>query len=121
MQQAHAGASCSQLCAPAAVRTGVKRRKSSLCRRSTAHSVSVSGTTPEAMQLPRQRLQQLFSSEAPALLLERSIGARAGTDAALWDAVPFAGQILPDLPVANSWPGMLQTASQRCAASLLRH
>jgi len=63
--------------------------------------------------MAQQRLQHLFHGRTAAMLLERSIGARAGVDADLWDAVPFAGQITPDLPVASSWPGLLQTALHR--------
>lgn len=65
--------------------------------------------------MPQQRLQQLFKGDAPALLLERSIAAWTSTDAALWQAVPFAGQILPDLPVASSWSGLLKSALTRYA------
>lgn len=109
MQQGHAATCCCQVQG-----TGVRRRSNpNLCRCSTAHADSRPDITPEAMQLPRQRLRQLFSGESPALLLERSMGARSGTDAALWNAVPFAGQILPDLPVAGSWTGLLQAALQR--------
>ena len=63
--------------------------------------------------MPQQRLQQLFKRDVPTLLLERSIAAWTSTDAALWEAVPFAGQILPDLPVASSWSGLLKSAMTR--------
>lgn len=94
------------------------RGEQSVSNRLTPHASSAPqrpAHAPEAMQLPRQRLQQLFGDKAKTLLLERSIDARSGADAALWDAVPFAGQVFPDLPIASSWSGLLQAALRRCA------
>ena len=65
------------------------------------------------MSMPSARLQKLFGGSAPTLLLERSIGARTGVDADLWNAMPFAGQILPDLPAASSWLGLFRAAVRR--------
>jgi hypothetical protein len=115
MQQRHAVADRSHLHVPLTAWTGVWQCGTPhLRRRLACGAAQNSYAEPESTQMPRQRLQQLFSSEVPALLLERSIGARSSTDAALWEAVPFAGQILPDLPVAGNWPGLLQAALQRC-------
>ena len=62
------------------------------------------------------RLTQLAVT-APALVLERSLGARAGNDAELFKKLPFAAEVVPDLPIASSWPGLLQAATARCGAS----
>lgn len=62
------------------------------------------------------RLTQLAVT-APALVLERSLGARAGNDAELFRELPFAAEVVPDLPIASSWPGLLQAATARCVAS----
>lgn len=55
-----------------------------------------------------------LASSAPALVLERSLGARAGVDSELWKTLPFAAEVIPDLPVASSWPGLLQAVTARC-------
>jgi len=54
-----------------------------------------------------------LASSAPALVLERSLGARAGVDSELWKTLPFAAEVIPDLPVASSWPGLLQAVTAR--------
>lgn len=114
MQQHHAVFDHRQVHAPPSVPTGVRqRRRPNLHCRCATEAAQTPGTQRDPPQMHRQRLQQLFSGEAPALLLERSI---AGSDAALWEALPFSGQILPDLPMASTWPGLLKATLQRCVS-----
>lgn len=126
MQQRMSDCACYTLQRPSpSLRAGVSwRREHSASKRLTPHASSAPqhpAHVPEAMQLPRQRLQQLFGHKAKTLLLERSIDARSGADAALWDAVPFAGQIFPDLPIASSWSGLLQAALRRVEVDAAPH
>lgn len=105
-----------------AARLHPSQRRTSQATHIAAHASSdrtlLSGDLEPSVAAPmaRQRLQQVFHGRTPALLLERSIGARAGVDADLWGALPFAGQVTPDLPVASSWAGLLQAALRRWAA-----
>ncbi len=51
--------------------------------------------------------------------LERSIGNIAGMDLSLWTGGPFSAEVYPDLPVAMTWPDLLEQTAQRCAACSL--
>ena len=54
-------------------------------------------------------------SIAPCLVLERSLGARAGIDAELWQSLPFTAEVYPDLPMASSWQGLAEATMNKCA------
>jgi len=56
-----------------------------------------------ALSPVRARSDTAAGSAAPFLTLERSIGAREGEDARLWDTGAFAAEVYPDLPLATSW------------------
>ena len=77
--------------------------------RVAAHASTLCKSEP----MSTSRLQQVFGGSSSALLLERSLGARAGADADLWHSVPFLGGVVPDLPVASNWAALLQTAFHR--------
>jgi hypothetical protein len=113
MQQRPAVADHRQLHAPQLARAGVRRSGKPQKNHSATHATQRIQADSKLEHMPQQRLQQLFKSDVPTLLLERSIAAWTSTDAALWEAVPFAGQILPDLPVASSWSGLLKSALTR--------
>jgi hypothetical protein len=55
----------------------------------------------------------MSKAAGPALVLERSLGARAGVDAQLWASLPFCAEVIPDLPVASSWWGLYQSAIKK--------
>lgn len=50
------------------------------------------------------------SGAGPALVLERSLGARTGLDVDLWQSLPFQAEVIPDLPIASSWLGLYTAA-----------
>lgn len=50
------------------------------------------------------------SGTGSALVLERSLGKRNGLDSDLWYSLPFAAEVIPDLPIASSWLGLYEAA-----------
>ena len=40
--------------------------------------------------------------------LERSVGERMGSDAALWRTGAFGAAVYPDLPIATTWEGLFK-------------
>eukprot|EP00887_Chlorella_sp_A99_P006191 scaffold3.g6191.t1 len=75
-------------------------------RRRRAGARCLATLAPPAPEASEAKLQHLFGG-APALILERAMGERSGSDQCLWERGAFGAEVYPDLPVATSWRELL--------------